>query len=411
MAKKGGGTPTITPIDPAASAKAQAEANRVTQITPAGSLVFGNLVQGPDGALSVNPNVTPGQAAAEVIETPFQQAFRSLGEDTALTIGGQIAATAGALPPSVSTEGLPDLPGGIDFSGLPSLTSDFSGDRANVEQAVFQRAKGLLEPEFETAERRLLTRLATQGLPAGGEAYTSELERFDRGRGEAMNKAALDAIAAGGAEQSRLFNLALSGRGQGISEQLQDAQLGLQTRAQGLGEQQAIRGGVLSELASIIGGQGFNPTPTTSFIPPGGVDVLGAQQLAQNAQMANAQASAQRQQSQNAGLFGIGSALAGSILPAIALSSRAIKHDNRPVASVLPRIVEMPIEAWKYRFDPDQRDHIGPYAEDFQRLFGVGDGKTIVLMDAVGVLFKGAQETAALLSDALARIAALEGAR
>ncbi|HWQ39164.1 MAG TPA: hypothetical protein VNM24_11260, partial [Burkholderiales bacterium] len=33
----------------------------------------------------------------------------------------------------------------------------------------------------------------------------------------------------------------------------------------------------------------------------------------------------------------------------------------------------------------DQATHVGPYAEDFAKRFGVGDGKTISVIDAVGV--------------------------
>lgn len=319
MAKKGGSAPApITPIDPAASAKAQAEANRVSQITPAGSLLFGTLKQGEDGGYTVDPNLSSNQAASTVIETPFQKEFRALGEDTGLTLANQLAGQVSNLP-AVSTEGLPGYVSNLDFSGLPNLTNDFSADRDKVENAVYQRGLNRLTPEYDQAERRLLTRLATQGIPVGSEAYNSATGEYQRNRDTALENIGFDAITAGGAEQSRLAGLAAAARGQGVSEQLSNAQLAAAARTGGLGEQSALRSGVLQELASIIGGQAYNPSPTSQFFAPGGVDVLGAQQLAQQANIANANYAAQNQQSQNAGLFGIGSALAGSILPAAAL--------------------------------------------------------------------------------------------
>ena len=62
---------------------------------------------------------------------------------------------------------------------------------------------------------------------------------------------------------------------------------------------------------------------------------------------------------------------------------------------VVRKIKSMPVDRWRYKKEivPDeaaeggQREHIGPYAEDFKERFGVGDGRTINLIDAVGVAF------------------------
>jgi hypothetical protein len=60
---------------------------------------------------------------------------------------------------------------------------------------------------------------------------------------------------------------------------------------------------------------------------------------------------------------------------------------------ILERLLSIPVEKWEYLY-PDrdtQGDHIGPYAEDFQMSFQVGDGKTINYMDAIGVLIASVQ--------------------
>ena len=45
------------------------------------------------------------------------------------------------------------------------------------------------------------------------------------------------------------------------------------------------------------------------------------------------------------------------------------------------------MERWRYNADTgwETGDHIGPYAEDFRELFGIGDGSTINIIDALGV--------------------------
>ena len=76
-----------------------------------------------------------------------------------------------------------------------------------------------------------------------------------------------------------------------------------------------------------------------------------------------------------------------------AASSKAFKENGRPIEQVLPRIAELKVEAWDYKDGIDDGStHIGPYAEDFQRLFGVGDGVSIHMTDAIGVCLLGIKE-------------------
>lgn len=69
-------------------------------------------------------------------------------------------------------------------------------------------------------------------------------------------------------------------------------------------------------------------------------------------------------------------------------SSRAKKtpHGEADAELIAERAEDMPVEFWTYR-SGDPRMHIGPYAEDFQDRFGVGDGQSIAYSDAIGVLF------------------------
>ncbi len=69
-------------------------------------------------------------------------------------------------------------------------------------------------------------------------------------------------------------------------------------------------------------------------------------------------------------------------------SSREIKHDMGVVADhdVLATLQKLSIHRWKYRDDPEQARHVGPMAEDFHRLFGLGaDDKHLSPTDTSGV--------------------------
>ena len=96
-----------------------------------------------------------------------------------------------------------------------------------------------------------------------------------------------------------------------------------------------------------------------------------------------------------AGAFGGagGAGLASSVVaaaPFFGVSSRDLKTDKTPIDEdeVLERVEKLPVEAWRYKsgLGLTEELHIGTYAEDFQETFGLGDGKTLNLMDTTGVL-------------------------
>jgi hypothetical protein len=235
---------------------------------------------------------------------------------------------------------------------LPSQPFSFDFDRAGTENAVFQRGLNLLNPEFERQERSLEQRLANQGLPTGSEAFNDEFTRFQSGRDTALENLAFRSVEAGGAEESRALSNQLLGRQQPLSE--------------------------IGGLLSLIRAPGAQPSQ---------VDVLGPAQLQQNAQLAAFNAQNQQQQGLLGGLFGLGGALGSAAI----LSSRDFKEDDAPPEAFLDRVRKLPIRAWRYKGEAEM--HIGPYAEDWARLFG-GNGKFISAIDAIGVCLKAIQELA-----------------
>ena len=95
-------------------------------------------------------------------------------------------------------------------------------------------------------------------------------------------------------------------------------------------------------------------------------------------------------------LGGIGGAL-GSIAGAFLSDENAKTEKRRPAVSILDAVRDMPVEEWEYKAgmgDGGGRKHIGPYAQDFAEATGLGDGKTISIIDALGVSLGAVQELA-----------------
>ena len=88
------------------------------------------------------------------------------------------------------------------------------------------------------------------------------------------------------------------------------------------------------------------------------------------------------------------------------ISAKRLKEYKRPTRSLLAAVEMLPVERWKYKKGvADEGEHIGPYAEDFRELFGIGDGETINVIDALGVCLKAIQELSAKVNDLESRTA------
>lgn len=93
------------------------------------------------------------------------------------------------------------------------------------------------------------------------------------------------------------------------------------------------------------------------------------------------------------------------------LSDRNNKENMVPVnaASILERLVAMPITSWNYKTQPASIRHIGPTAQDFYAAFQVGeDNLHINPVDADGVSLAAIQGLNQRMKERDARIALLE---
>lgn len=84
---------------------------------------------------------------------------------------------------------------------------------------------------------------------------------------------------------------------------------------------------------------------------------------------------------QNPGFWGQIGGVAGSFFSSETLKDRIIPLDETEIAEALRTL---PLYRWHYT--GEAVEHLGPMAEEFQRRFRVGDGKTIHVADVIGVL-------------------------
>jgi hypothetical protein len=301
----------------------------------------------------------------------------------------------------------------LDLSRLPGVMSadQFAGERRRIEDSIYGRQAEMLRDDFNRRDERLENRLVNQGLRLGSEGYGEARRQLGETENQAYADARTRAIQFGGDEFARAFGMSLQGRQQGFGEQKTQASLANQARAAAIQEQLLGRQVPLQELQTYagfapgLGMQQFLGTPNYQVAP---ADVTGATNNQFNAQM-NAYNQAQQRQSSNIGaLAGVGGAIAGALPWATWLSDRDSKRDVQPVnaEAVLDMVRMMPTSEWSYKPEaqamgqPGGR-HIGPMAQDFRRITGKGDGRSIPVVDAFGMLLTATKA----LADKVERVA------
>jgi len=121
----------------------------------------------------------------------------------------------------------PQLP---NTSGLTALPGNYEGATMNARNAVFNRGMNMLRPGHQRARSSLESQLANRGIGIGSEAWKDATSQLDQSQNLARENLALSAVRAGGAEHSRLSDLALRTRGQQFGERMGLFDAGLRNR-------------------------------------------------------------------------------------------------------------------------------------------------------------------------------------
>lgn len=180
--------------------------------------------------------------------------------DTSGMTAYQVVPTAGGAR-GYDASGLPGYRSGVGSSlgiqgRLPN--SDYAAQRQSVEDAIYSR----LNPQLQRDRAALDQRLANQGIMPGSEAYQTAIQLSD----QQANDARMQAILAGGQEQSRLAGLDLqagqfanNAQAQDFSQQMQNAGLFNLARQQLFGEGMSAQ-----ELANTASQQNFSQGVTAA---------------------------------------------------------------------------------------------------------------------------------------------------
>lgn len=389
----GKSSPTPPPApNPNELINAQSNANRITQFTPYGNLLFGSV--GDQGQFVQGPVPDDGQAAAFTQETPFQAQLRAATEGTGLGLGNlAFGRVTGRTVVGQNPDGSPiyqddpdfqnpfrtaptlsgisaaqeidptqlanlqafnqnigtdvALPQALSTEGLTALQSDPEAFRSTIEQTLFNRQLGLLQPEFTRQREELETNLINRGIPITSDPYNQAVNRLESQQNEQLQRLAQQATLAAGQESDRLVNQARQNRAmefgeraatgefglarqqqafgqdaanvqlqnaarqQQIADQLLSNQIAQQQRSREIAERNALRSQNFNELAALLGGPQIQQA---SFFAPGAIDTQGAfaaQQAAQ--QNAFNQAMASRS-ADLGGLFGLAGNLGAAYL-------------------------------------------------------------------------------------------------
>ncbi|MFE3836925.1 hypothetical protein [Pseudogemmobacter sonorensis] len=335
--------------DPYETASAEAQVNRLDTYSPAGSGTRygytdanGNFVQGvaPEGY----------QSAVTTVESPWETAIREILQPTSVSLVSQVSDIVNNLPEAATAQ-----------------------DTSALAQQIYDTGYARMAPQFEQENNRLLSNLQARGIPVGAEAFTDAYNTQQQGVNDALQNLTLGATQAASTEQSRLFAL-----------------------------DSAERQSAISELMAAMTGS-YNPPSNVASGQAASVDYSGLVNQQYQSDLNQYYAD---QQSRNSTLGTLGS-LGGALLTA-GKSTRTAKDVGPEVDldAAAATIMQMPVHLWSYRPEsaPEgfgTENHLGPMAEDFRDLTGLGDGTHIAFIDHLGVLTAG-------LKAALMRIALLE---
>ena len=291
---------TPTPPDPTATAAAQSTSD---VNTAAAQAALNNVNQ-------TSPYGSTTYAQTGSYTTPSGQTVPTYSQNTQLSPDeAQLLSNQQALAEKSTGAGQYFLPGAINRAMSPLTTDTQYSPILNqgpqllnqgVTNAIYGEQAGFLNPQWNQQGQLLQDQLSRQGIPVGSDAYNNAMEQFNNSKTQAYQAAQDSAITGGTQAAGNLFNMALAGQ------------------QQNLGQQQTLQMNPLQNVQAILGMTPSTPTqpivqPSQATIAP--TDVIGAQGLSTQAQMAAYQA----QLAQQNAMFGGLASLGGSGILALAL--------------------------------------------------------------------------------------------
>ena len=390
--------------DPAIQTANEAAANRYNINSPFGSQTW---TQGPRDIIGYDSTGKPlygSQYTQNITLNPSEQRqYDQRNEISELLMQQGKQGIEQGLPEYASLEANPGRPDSLTAPGAPGSfdpravngdprAPEFSLNDAssNAAKAHYDRISALLEPTFERDTNRWEQRMNNAGLPVGSEAYGDSLNQFKDSQNRQLADAAYEAavrapelaLAERGQQMSdrgQYFDETLAGYGTDVTNRQQNMADRGQTFNEGLavkadertGYQQyqserdrqfnedlARRQQYFNEIAAALGGQQLNPINAGGGGGDSNLNVSGAFDTYNAANMNNYN---QKVASRNAllqGLMGLGSS-------AIMASDERVKENIEPVG-------ELPsgdtVYGYNYVWDDPSERTVGVMAQDIEKV-------------------------------------------
>lgn len=223
-----------------------------------------------------------------------------------------------------------------DMLSKPFDTSKLPAEQILAGQTAQDAIMARLDPKFAQNEEALRARLANQGIAQGTQAWENEMRGFQQGRNDAYLQAAL--------------------QGMGF---------GQQARQQAIQEQAFFRNEPLNTLNAVrSGAQVTNPTFTN--VPQqqttAGPDFMGAAQQNYNAQLQNYNAEQAAGNNMMGGLFSLGASFMGS--PWGGAASKGLFGSDRSIKQNIKHLGKNQDGLNIYKFE---------YKDEFKPVWGSGE--------------------------------------
>lgn len=304
------------------------------------------------GGSAPEPDPQIGQAALQSAQT---------GQDFLAFMRSQAEVTNGWAEQDRSRHQNTFLPLQDEYIAEAKKGPDYRGVQSDV-----QRAAADVSTSFSAAQEQQGRRLAAQGVdPSSGRSM------------ETMNRSEMsEGLATAGARNSTRFNSRNAAEAESEMRKSNAINMG-----SGLGVNPATSMGLSNGAASA----GFG----------GAMNGYGQQGQLLNTQYNQQMSSWEANQQASSDMWSGVGAVAG--LGVSMMSSKDAKEAKAPARGSLAKLRDMPVEEWQYKDgieDGGANRHVGPYAEDFQKATGTGDGTRIPLQDALGLTMGAVQEVA-----------------
>ena len=366
------------------TAVANADLNRINQITPQGTLTYEKTTNATpvsfdkDAYAAALKNWGETSLEAQKLGLPWDKVPVPDAND--FKIGGELPqytqviklspeqqrlydmTTQGQTVLGQSALGMADRIKGqygseLDLSGAPGLASrvsdqDYAQQLKQAQDAIYGKQTAFLDPQFKQDQALLESKLINQGLMPGTEAYTNAMGDFNRAKEFSYGQARDSAVQMGNALQNQLFNQKLSG-----------ANLSNAARSQFLQEAFAKRGQPLNEFSALLNGSQVS-NPLFNSVPVTGVantDTMAPTMAAYQGQLNQYNQKIGRQ---NATTSAIGQL--GGMAAMAAISDIRLKKDITPMGSTSTGI---PTYTFRYNNESDDAPlRFGVMAQDVEKI-------------------------------------------